>query len=121
MGVVEFTPLKPLFMSTYQSARVYLAGAAALPPLPLHLRRNPESSSALRDVLPAQARSIQTLTANELQDAYRAVSGNKLTDAQKVFRTILHQLLFIVASSEAEAAEVSLTLCKQKRATRTRS
>ncbi|KAF5341885.1 hypothetical protein D9611_001712 [Ephemerocybe angulata] len=40
-GVVNFAPLKPLFVSIYRSAHVYPTTFASLPPLALHLRRNP--------------------------------------------------------------------------------
>ena len=51
---------------------------ASLPPLQLHLRRNPEESAASR-VLPVAVRTIASVRA-ELSKGFRPVSGNKLPD-----------------------------------------
>ncbi|KAG9019914.1 hypothetical protein FS842_007753, partial [Serendipita sp. 407] len=50
-GVVNFEPLKEMFLATYRAAHIYFSPNPALPPLQLHLRRNPEVSSPTR-VLP---------------------------------------------------------------------
>ncbi|KDQ58434.1 hypothetical protein JAAARDRAFT_128617 [Jaapia argillacea MUCL 33604] len=102
-GVVDFSPLKPLFLSTYRSAHAYLSPLASLPPLQLHLRRNPAESSPSR-VLPVAVRTLQSVR-SELSEGFRAVSGNKLAEAQAVFRSILYELLLIAVSSDQEAKE----------------
>lgn len=102
--MVNFAPLKPLFLSTYRSSRVYLSPIASLPPLQLHIRRNPSESSPSR-VLPVLPRSLASVT-GELSEGFRFVSGNKLPEAQAVFRTILQELVLMVVSSDAEAKEV---------------
>lgn len=103
-GIVNFVELKPLFISTYRSAHAYLSPTASLPPLELHLRRNLSDTSASR-VLPV---SVQTLasTRAELTEGFRAVSGNKLADAQVAFRSALYSLLMVAVSSDSEAKEV---------------
>ena len=103
-GVVNFELLKPTFMSTYRSAHAYLSPMATLPPLQLHLRRNPEESSLSR-VLPVAVRTLASIKA-ELGEGFRAVSGNKLPEAQTVFRSVLHSLLLVPISSDADAKEV---------------
>ncbi|KAK7440947.1 hypothetical protein VKT23_016723 [Stygiomarasmius scandens] len=40
LGVVNFEPLKPLFLSIYRSSHTYLSPVASLPPLHLHIRCN---------------------------------------------------------------------------------
>ncbi|TDL13674.1 hypothetical protein BD410DRAFT_872564 [Rickenella mellea] len=102
-GVVNFALLKPLFMSVYRSAHTYLSPNASLPPLQLHLRRNPDESSASR-ALPVGVRTVQSVKA-DLQDGYRAVTGNKLADAKDVFKSVLYSLLLVAVSSDAEATE----------------
>ena len=104
-GIVNFALLKPLFLSTYRSSHAYLSPVASLPPLHLHLRRNPEESSLSR-VLPVAVRTLASIKA-ELSEGFRAVSGNKLSEAQVVFRSVLHSLLVVPISSDAEAKEVS--------------
>jgi coatomer protein complex subunit alpha (xenin) len=102
-GVVNFALLKPLFLSIYRSSHTYLSPFASLPPLKLHVRRNPSESSPGR-VLPVAVRSLQSIR-SELAEGYRFVSGNKLVDAQNTFRSILHALLLVVLSSDDEAKQ----------------
>jgi coatomer subunit alpha len=105
-GIVNFEPLKPFFLSVYRSAHAYFSPNASLPPLALHLRRNIGESSASR-VLPVAVKSLQSMKP-ELADGYRAVSGNKLADAQVIFKSVLQGLLFVPLTSENDATEVSI-------------
>ncbi|KAJ3516748.1 hypothetical protein NLJ89_g923 [Agrocybe chaxingu] len=102
-GVVNFPALKPLFLSQYRSSHTYLSPYASLPPLKLHVRRNTNESSPSR-VLPVAVRSLQSIRA-ELAEGYRFVSGNKLTEAQATFRSVLESLLLVVLSSDEEAKQ----------------
>ncbi|EGN92902.1 hypothetical protein SERLA73DRAFT_65083 [Serpula lacrymans var. lacrymans S7.3] len=103
LGIVNFALLKPLFLSIYRSSHAYLSPIASLPPLQLHVRRNPSESSPGR-VLPVAARSLQSIR-SELSEGYRFVSGNKLPEAQTTFRSVLQALLLVVVSSDNEAKE----------------
>ncbi|KAF7426148.1 hypothetical protein PC9H_008514 [Pleurotus ostreatus] len=103
LGVVNFVLLKPLFLSIYRSSHTYLSPMASLPPLQLHVRRNPAESSLSR-VLPVVARSLQSVR-SELTEGYRLVSGNKLAEAQEAFRHVLQSLLVVVLSSDEEAKQ----------------
>lgn len=105
-GVVNFTHLKPIFLSVYRSSHVYLSPLASLPPLQLHLRRDPEESSSSR-VLPVAVRTIASIR-TELSEGFRAVSGNKLPEAQVIFRTTLRSLLLVPISSDNDAKEVRI-------------
>ena len=42
-----------------------------------------------------------------MTEGYRFMSGNKLAEAQDVFRSVLHALLLVVLSSDDEAKLVS--------------
>ncbi|KAF7798456.1 hypothetical protein EIP86_009677 [Pleurotus ostreatoroseus] len=112
-GVVNFAELKSLFLATYRSAHVYLSPTASLPPLELHLRRNPSESSPSR-VLPVAVHTLASVR-SELSEGFRAVSGNKLSEAQTVFRTALHTLLLVPVTSDSEAKEWrdTVTLCRE--------
>lgn len=103
--MVNFASLKPFFISTYRSSHAYLSPTASLPPLQLHLRRNPQESSPSR-VLPVASRTLPSVR-SELSEGFRAVSGNKLPEAQVIFRSVLQALLFVPVSSDSEAKEVS--------------
>ncbi|KIJ11747.1 hypothetical protein PAXINDRAFT_171694 [Paxillus involutus ATCC 200175] len=102
-GVVNFAPLKPLFLSIYRSSHTYVSPIASLPPLQVHVRRNPSETSSGR-VLPVAVRSFASVR-TELAEGFRFVSGNKLPEAQTVFRSVLQGLLLVVVSSDAEAKE----------------
>ncbi|KAF8586601.1 coatomer subunit alpha-2 [Ramaria rubella] len=102
-GVVAFEPLKPFFLSIYRASHVYLSPSASLPPLQLHIRRNIDESSATR-VVPVAVHSLSSVK-TELREAYRAVAGNKLSDAETAFRSILQILLLIVITTDEEAKE----------------
>ncbi|KAH9933850.1 coatomer WD associated region-domain-containing protein [Fomitopsis serialis] len=100
-GVVNFVHLKPLFLSTYRSAHVYLSPLASLPPLQLHLRRNPQESSSSR-VLPVAVKTLAALRA-EITEGCRLLSGAKLPEAQDTFRSVLRELLLIPIASDGDA------------------
>jgi len=102
-GVVNFSSLKPLFLSQYRSSHAYYSPLASLPPLQLHLRRNPAEASPSR-VLPVAVRTLQSVRA-EMSEGFRAVSANKLPEAQAVFRSVLRTLLLVPVSSDTEARE----------------
>jgi len=105
VAAVHFAPLKPLFLTAYQSAHVYVPANASLPPLQYSVRRNPETTE-LREVLPAIAFSLDDIKANELAEANRYFGRGKFAEALSAFRTILQKLLLVVVTSEADAAEV---------------
>ena len=107
-GIVAFAPLRPLLWRVYAAARAVVPGAPGAPPLVLHLRRNNEASEGeLSRVLPATPFAVSHLATHDLQDAYRAVSGNKLPEAEGLFRTLLHKLVLTPAANESEAAEIA--------------
>nr|GAT59180.1 coatomer alpha subunit [Mycena chlorophos] len=101
LGIVNFADLKPLFLAIYRSSHTYLTPVASLPPLHLHIRRNPAESSLSR-ALPVVVRSLASVRA-ELGEGFRLVTGNKLAEAQTLFRSVLRALLLIPLSSDDEA------------------
>jgi len=102
-GIVNFAELKFLFISTYRAAHTYLSPIASLPPLQLHVRRNPSEAAPSR-VLPVAVQSLTTVRA-ELGEGFRSVSVNKLPEAQTAFRSALHSLLLVPVSSDSQAKE----------------
>jgi coatomer protein complex subunit alpha (xenin) len=66
--------------------------------LKLHIRRSRQEAR----VLPVAVHSLQSIR-SDLAEGYRLVSGNKLTDAQNMFRSVLESLLLVVLSSDDEA------------------
>lgn len=105
LGIINFAMLKPLFLSVYRSSHAYLSPMASLPPLQLHIRRNPTESSPIR-VLPVSVCSLHSVK-SDLSEGYRFVSGNKLPEAQNAFRAVLQTLLLVAVSSDEDAKAVS--------------
>ena len=106
IGAVDFTPLKPLFLSLHRSSKLYIAGAPSLPALEVPLRRNTDHNEP-RSVLPVATLSLQTITTEALRAAYAAFQKTKFADAATLFRSILHSLLLVITTTPAQAAEVS--------------
>lgn len=107
VGAVNFAPLKPLFLSVYRSSHVYIQANPSLPPIQLHVRRNPTAAPATSNVFPVVSCSLQNIVSNELQDAYAFVKKAKFNEALALFRTIIQSMLLVVVSTDAQAQEVS--------------
>ncbi|EIN08411.1 coatomer subunit alpha-2 [Punctularia strigosozonata HHB-11173 SS5] len=103
LGIVNFSELKSHFVSTYRSSHVYFTPLASVPPLQLHIRRDP-AESATSKVLPVAVRSLASVR-TELADGFRFVSHNKLPEAQATFRSALYSLLLVPISSDEEARD----------------
>jgi len=103
VGVVNFEPLKSLFLSIYQSSHVYLTPTPSMPSLHLHLRRNIEESKPTR-VMPLVYQSLARVRA-DLQEAYVAVNKNQLGSAKTILEVALRSMLLVAVSTDAEANE----------------
>ena len=114
VGVVNFAPLKPVFLGVYRSSRLYLPAAPSLPPLEIPLRRNAERAEP-RSVLPAATLSLHGITSGKLREAYAAFQRAKFVEAADLFRAILQSLLLVVTSTAAEAAELQelVIVCRE--------
>lgn len=113
-GIVQFEPLKSLFLESYLAAKAYLPGVAGLPSIQVAIRRNVDET-AKGKVLPVQPRSIRILGSQDLQEAYRAVNANRLEDAEKLFRQILYKLVMTAGENEAQGQEIldMIVLCRE--------
>lgn len=114
VGVVNFEPLKPLFLQAYQHSHVYVPANASLPPLRLNVRRNPETAE-LRDALPAVPLSYNELKATEVADANKYFARGKFVEALATFKSVLSKLLLVVVESEEDAEEIKelVTSCRE--------
>lgn len=106
-GVVDFEPLKPLFLAGYRSAHAYVSLNPSVPPLSLRLRRDPEETAPGR-VLPVTFRALQDLKSRDLPEAQRLVSANKLEDAAQLLKSVLLSSLFVVPTSTSDSIQVSM-------------
>jgi hypothetical protein len=73
--------------------------------LEVYLRRDPEDVNP-RNVLPAIARSLQSITQADLKAAYTHFRKAEFNEASAKFRLILQSLLLVVTKDEAEQNEV---------------
>jgi coatomer protein complex subunit alpha (xenin) len=108
ISVVDFTPLKPLFLQAYQSAHISVPANPSLPPLTFHVRRNPDTTE-MREVLPVipAGMSLDEIKAGELTEASRYFSRGKFGESLSAYRGVLVKLLMVVVNTQAEADEVS--------------
>ncbi|KAK8854513.1 hypothetical protein IAR55_003252 [Kwoniella newhampshirensis] len=105
VGAVNFEPLKPFFLKSYESAHVYVPANPSLPPLKYHVRRNPESTE-LREVLPIVSFSYDDIKAVEVAEANKLFARGKFVEALVAFRALLQKLLVVVVDSDSEAEEI---------------
>ena len=105
IGVVNFAPLKDLFLSLYQSSRGFLPANPSLPALEVFLRDDYQETST-RKLLPSAPYKFFAFMEPKMQEAYRLVKANKLEDAILKFKSALHSILFVAAENEQEVAQL---------------
>ncbi|KAI8377703.1 coatomer protein alpha subunit [Radiomyces spectabilis] len=114
VGVVNFEPLKPYFLSISQASCVYLSSMPSNPTLPFYLRRQPEDSNP-RTSLPVTVHNFQHIVSNQLQLGYKLFSDGRLAASATQFKHVLHSILFTVVANKVEADEVEqlIGICKE--------
>jgi coatomer subunit alpha len=99
IGAVNFTPLKPLFLATFQASRAYLSLNSSTPSIAIPLHRQERG-------LPFQAITPQAVIA-KLQEAYGATTKGSFSQAVSLFTNIIHSIVFTVTNRRSELEEVS--------------
>jgi coatomer protein complex subunit alpha (xenin) len=107
IGVVNFEPLKPVFMQVYSGAAGSVPTQPNYPSLRAWLQRS-ESSQ------PAVAVSFPQLV-ETLKEAYRAFTGAKFDEVKSNCESILYSIPFLAVASKEEAEKVKslLTVCRE--------
>eukprot|EP01027_Heterolobosea_sp_BB2_P024293 GEZU01036571.1.p1 GENE.GEZU01036571.1~~GEZU01036571.1.p1 ORF type:complete len:1205 (-),score=317.64 GEZU01036571.1:47-3661(-) len=114
-GIINFEPLKPLFMSVYMGASASTPMSLLLPPTSLPLQRNYMEAGEKRSTsLPALAISLAALE-KEVKVAYKATTEGRFNDARTSFMSILHSLLLVAVSTKDEVDEIKelLGICRE--------
>ncbi|XP_062521183.1 coatomer subunit alpha-like [Corticium candelabrum] len=113
IGVVNFTPLKPLFMQAYSTARTSFVALTSLPPLFGYPHRNWQDAGAKKG-LAAVGLQLGTLV-HRLQAAYQLTTQGKFSDAVSRFRHVLHSVPFIVVENRQELTEAQqlIGICRE--------
>jgi len=107
-GIVNFAPLKQLFLEQYRAAHLYLSPNASMPSLKLHVRRNPEKDTP-GQVLPVTLKTLASVK-NDVKEATRALQANQLSEAVAALRVALRNALFITVANDEEATEVRTSI-----------
>jgi coatomer protein complex subunit alpha (xenin) len=111
IGLINGAVLKTTVAQIFRSRAALLPLNGGLPPVRSFLERPSENS---RDALP---RISVTLAAQieRLSAAYKSFTAGAFTEALEHFRSILHALPLVVASSRAEASEIKemVTICRE--------
>ncbi|GMF15276.1 unnamed protein product [Phytophthora lilii] len=107
IGVINFEPLKPVFLQVFSGGSASLPTQGNCPPLRAWLQRNDANQ-------PAVAVSFAALV-EELKHAYRSFTGAKFDDVKTHCESILHSIPFLAVDSKEEAEKVKglLTVCRE--------
>lgn len=89
---------------------MYFPAIPNLPSLKVGLRRSTSEAESHR-VLPLGILSIQQIVSTNVTGALKLFGAAKLSEAVEAFRSILHSLLFVVASTEDDLNLVSRHNC----------
>ncbi|EDV25681.1 uncharacterized protein TRIADDRAFT_24616 [Trichoplax adhaerens] len=113
VGVVNFEPLKAMFLATYARARVAYVGLPSTPPLFGCPHRNWREAGA-RNGVPAIKCKLSNLV-EKLQAAYQLTTSGKFQEAVEKFRKILYKILLLVVDSRQEVNEVQqlISICNE--------
>ncbi|UXI18026.1 Exocyst complex component 8 [Sarcoptes scabiei] len=111
VAVVNFEPLKKLFMMTYARSRASFQGLANFPPMFAYPQRNLEDFTK---GLPAIGLKLPTLI-QRLQQCYQLTTLGKFQDAIERFRNLLLSILFLTVDSKQEINEAKqlLEICRE--------
>lgn len=101
LGIVNFEPLKPIFLSLFSSCKTSLSGIPSVPSMlfPLQIKNEDSPSTP---VIPISVSSL----VQQLQVGYQTTTSGKFGEALHSFRNILYWSLFVVTRSKSELNEV---------------
>lgn len=113
VGIVNFVPLKPFFMTIYQTSHSFLAATPSTHSLVSPLLRSFDPSEGTRsrpNIVFTPARLIA-----KIQQAYPVMTQGRFNDAVGLFRSILQQAVLTLAQNNDETSEVMqiITVCRE--------
>jgi len=117
IGVVDFSPYKSLFMTSYQRNSAAYQAISPLPPLYIPLHRNWREAvceNGKNPHLPAIAVTLSQLK-EKIQEAYSLTLKGKFEDATNTFRNILLSVPLLVVDSRQDVtnAQQLIVTCKE--------
>jgi coatomer protein complex subunit alpha (xenin) len=106
LGIKNFAPLKSMFLDLFSGSHSYLRAFSSSPVVPLAIERGwSESSSPNVRGPPALVFDFSQLEA-KLKSGYKATTAGKLSEALRVFLSILQTIPLVVVESRREVDEV---------------
>uniref|UniRef100_M4D2H4 Coatomer subunit alpha n=1 Tax=Brassica campestris TaxID=3711 RepID=M4D2H4_BRACM len=115
LGIKNFAPLKSMFIDLFNGSHSYLRAFTSSPVVPLAIERGwSESSSPNVRGPPALAYDFSQQE-EKLKAGYKATTSGKLTEALRLFLSILHTIPLVVVESRSEVDEVKelVTIVKE--------
>eukprot|EP01080_Neovahlkampfia_damariscottae_P002084 gene2084-1956_t len=107
-GIINFTPLKSLFLTIYSGSKLYLPTNPITTSVAysLQLNQTDDIEETREKTLPV----VSTPSVDELKQllkpAFKEVTDGKFSDAKDSFTKILHTILFVVVRNRKEEKEV---------------
>ncbi|KAF6212403.1 hypothetical protein GE061_012925 [Apolygus lucorum] len=113
VGVVEFEPLKSIFMAAYSMARTSYTPLPSLPSIYAHPHRNWKEAGA-KGGHPTIWIKLNDLV-SKLQMCYQLTTSGKFPEATEKFRNLLHSILFLVVDTKQQISEAQqlLQICRE--------
>mmetsp|Transcript_35920 Transcript_35920/g.99297 ORF Transcript_35920/g.99297 Transcript_35920/m.99297 type:complete len:517 (+) Transcript_35920:2282-3832(+) len=107
LGVIDFTPLKPLFLSLGSSSHAVLNGTLATPSLLSPLFR-------VSNVMPRLCLSLSSLV-DRLKSGYQLVTNGKFQEALDAFLQIISSIALVVVNNRQQVNELKelLSICRE--------
>lgn len=107
IGVVNFAPLKPYFMTVFQASRAYLSCNSGVPPLELLINRGWQED--VKKALPHSPLNLSHVI-SKLQEGYQVTTTGKFNESLLIFKNILFQIIFTIAGKRQELDEIEQLL-----------
>lgn len=113
LGIVNFAPLKPHFLTILSASQVYASGISGLPTMVSGLRRNHEETGP-NDIRPNQPFELATAI-TILKEGYRLFKANQIDEALQQFTETLQMipLLVVASSQEQEELQQLIGICRE--------
>uniref|UniRef100_A0A0D3BJH5 Uncharacterized protein n=1 Tax=Brassica oleracea var. oleracea TaxID=109376 RepID=A0A0D3BJH5_BRAOL len=115
LGIKNFAPLKSMFIDLFNGSHSYLRAFTSSPVVSLAIERGWSESSSPNVRGPPALVYDFSQQEEKLKAGYKATTSGKLTEALRLFLSILHTIPLVVVESRSEVDEVKelVTIVKE--------
>uniref|UniRef100_A0A0D3DIB2 Uncharacterized protein n=1 Tax=Brassica oleracea var. oleracea TaxID=109376 RepID=A0A0D3DIB2_BRAOL len=106
LGIRNFAPLKSMFIDLFSGSHSYLRAFSSSPVVPLAIERGWSESNSPNVRGPPALVYDFSQQEEKLKSGYKATTSGKLTEALRLFLSILHTIPLVVVESRSEVDEV---------------